>query len=457
MNTCFSYKSFLNIGLILIPLLIFAQEPQKEEEILDELGMATDKFQDHFFEALKQKGIENYDRALIALEKAARESPNEIAVYFEMAKNHSYLKQWDQAEKFYNKVLQMQPGKPEAYEGLYDIYYNTEDYHKAIETVQKLIPFDREYKEDLANLYERTEQYEKALKLLDELDLELGHNDYRNQLRQQIYIKSDNTKSQISDLENRINRTPANEQDFLNLIFLYSEQNNTQAAFETAQKLIDLNPESDVAHLALYKFFLESGKTNEALNSMRTVFDSDKIDTDSKFKVLNDFLLFVNENPQYENELENMVRLFSNEAGQNQVFQKLGDYYLNKKMTEDALNYYKLGLNIDPNDFKLITTILLLQIETQDFKEAEKLSAGSLDLFPSQPILYLLNGVSNLNLNNISKAKTMFETGLDYLIDDPKMERDFYLQLSKAYEVEGNNQKATELLNRANSMTLKNE
>ncbi|HLT52819.1 MAG TPA: tetratricopeptide repeat protein, partial [Flavobacteriaceae bacterium] len=117
MNTCFSYKTFLNFGLILIPLLIFAQEPQKEDEILDELGMATDKFQDHFFEALKQKGIENYDRALIALEKAARESPNEIAVYFEMAKNHSYLKQWDQAEKFYNKVLQMQPGKPEAYEG----------------------------------------------------------------------------------------------------------------------------------------------------------------------------------------------------------------------------------------------------------------------------------------------------------------------------------------------------
>ena len=118
-----------------IPAISFAQE-KDEEEVLDDLGNVTDRFQEHFFEALKQKGIENYDRALKALEKAAEESPNEVAVYFEMANNHAHLKQWQQAEENYNKVLQMEPGKPEAYEGLYDVYYNTSDYSKAIEVVK---------------------------------------------------------------------------------------------------------------------------------------------------------------------------------------------------------------------------------------------------------------------------------------------------------------------------------
>jgi tetratricopeptide (TPR) repeat protein len=444
------------LGMIFIPLNSFAQDIKDEEETLDDLGVVTDRFQDHFFEALKQKGIENYDRALRALEKAAQESPNEIAVYYEMAKNYGHLEQWERAEANYKKVLQMEPGRIEAYEGLYGVYYNTNDYQKAIEVVQKLIPFDREYKEDLANLYERTEQYEKALQILDELDLELGHNEYRNQLRQQIYVKSDNTQSQISDLENRINRTPVNEQDFLNLIFLYSEQNNTQAAFETAQKLIKVNPNADVAHLALYKFYLEQGKTTESLNSMRKVFSSDKIDMDSKFKVLNDFLLFVNENPQFENELENMVTLFSKKSKNAKVFQQLGDYYLNKQMNEEALNYYELGLKNDSGNFELIRKTALLQIETKKFSEAAKLTQSSLDLFPSQPILYLLNGVANLNLNNTSRAKTMFETGLDYLIDDPQMERDFYLQLSKAFEKEGNTQRAGVYLDRANKITVNN-
>jgi len=444
------------LGMAIIPLNSFAQDEKAEDEILDDLGVVTDNFQDHFFEALKQKGIENYDRALRSLERAAQESPNEIVVYYEMAKNHGFLQQWEKAEANYKKVLQMEPGRIEAYEGLYDVYYNTNDYQKAIEVVQKLIPFDREYKEDLANLYERTEQYEKALQILDELDLELGNNEYRNQLRQQIYVKSDNTKAQISDLENRINRTPVNEQDFLNLIFLYSEQNNTQAAFETAQKLIKVNPNADVAHLALYKFYLEQGKTTESLNSMRKVFSSDKIDMDSKFKVLNDFLLFVNENPQFENELENMVTLFSKESKNAKVFQQLGDYYLNKQMNEEALNYYELGLKNDSGNFELIRKTALLQIETKKFSEASKLTQSSLDLFPSQPILYLLNGVANLNLNNTSRAKTMFETGLDYLIDDPQMERDFYLQLSKAFEKEGNTQRAGVYLDRANKITVNN-
>ena len=36
----------------------------------DDLGNVSDDFQVHFFEALKQKGIENYELALNALDKA---------------------------------------------------------------------------------------------------------------------------------------------------------------------------------------------------------------------------------------------------------------------------------------------------------------------------------------------------------------------------------------------------
>ncbi|WP_188438279.1 tetratricopeptide repeat protein [Planktosalinus lacus] len=447
-----TYILLLFFGMNFIPAISFAQE-KDEEVVLDDLGNVTDVFQEHFFEALKQKAIENYDRALESLEKAAKESPNELAVYFEMAKNHAYLKQWQQAEENYNKVLQMEPGKPEAYEGLYDIYYNTNDYSKAIEVVKKLIPFDKDYKEDLANLYERTEQYGKALQILDELDRELGNSDYRNQLRQQIYIKSDDSGTQISDLEERIKRTPSNEQDFLNLILLYSEADNKEAAFATAKKLIQAKPDSDVAHLALYKFYLDADQPQEAVKSMEVVFRSDKIDAENKFKVLNDFLLFVNDNPGYEEKLEEMVALFSTESKTDQVYEKLADYYLKKEMPEEALQYFELGVEINQGNFNLIKNTLLLQIDFKKFEEAETLSSQSLDLFPSQSLLYLLNGVANLNLENVSKAKTMLETGLDYLIDDTQMERDFYLQLSKVYDSEGNAQKAEEFQNKANKIS----
>jgi tetratricopeptide (TPR) repeat protein len=49
-------------------------------------------FQKFFFEALSQKAIENYDKAIIALEKCQNIDPNNAAVYFELSKN--YFAQW---------------------------------------------------------------------------------------------------------------------------------------------------------------------------------------------------------------------------------------------------------------------------------------------------------------------------------------------------------------------------
>jgi tetratricopeptide (TPR) repeat protein len=440
--------------MFLFPQLSSAQE--KDEEVLDDLGNVTDNFQEFFFEALKQKGIENYDRAIESLEKAAKEKPNEAVVYFEMGKNQYLLKKYAEAEANFKKVIQMAGEKPEVYQAMYDIYYDTSQYTEAIKTVKKLIPFDKDYKEDLANLYERTENYTEALKILEELDQELGTNDYRNQLRQQIYSKSEDTGTQITDLQKRIDKNPVNEQDFLNLIFLHSEEGNSLAAFEVAQNLLKIKPDSELVHLALYKFYLEEKQPEKALQSMKIVFSAEAIDQENKFKVLNDFLLFVNENPTYEDELEEMVSIFSTLQNDTKVYEQLGNYYLKKKMFAEALQYFELGVASNPGDLNLIKNTLLLQIDFKKFKEAESLSKSALDFFPSQPILYLLQGVANIGLNENKKAIMALETGLDYLIDDISMERDFYLQLSIAYQAEGNTAKAQQNAAKAENLVPKN-
>ena len=46
--------------------------------------------------------------------------------------------------------------------------------------------------------------------------------------------------------------------------------------------------------------------------------------------------------------------------------------------------------------------------------------------------MYLVNGVANNELKNAEQAVEILEMGLDYLFDDPKMEYDFYQQLSIA-------------------------
>ena len=440
---------------ILLPKQLCAQET--ETPASGEPENVTDAFQESFFEALKQKGIENYELALAALnkaEKAAKTEENKAVVYFEMGKNHTYLKQYVEAEANFNKVLKSQGDRLDVLEQFYELYYQQKEYEKSIPLVQKLIPFDEDYKEDLANLYILTQQYDKALVQLDELDQVWGESDIRNALRAQIYRATGNTEGAIENLEQKIDDNPKNEKEYLNLIFLYSEQGNKEKAFEVAKNLLKNNPKSELVHLALYKFYLDEDNASEAIKSIKIVFASEEVDKETKYKVLGDFIQFVNENPQYETDLAEIVNQFSVENGR--VYEKLGDYYAAKNQNEDALNAYEKGIAKDPDNYNLLKNTLLFQIDFKKYEAAAKLSAEGLEIFPAQALLYLLNGVANNGLQKSDAAIESLETGLDFVFENPKMERDFYEQLSLAYTAKGDSKKGKMYADKAAATKMPN-
>ena len=435
------FFTFLLIGILFYPKVAIAQEIESDsiKNPMDQLGVVTDAFQENFFEGLKQKAIENYELALEALEraeKAATSNENRAVVYFELGKNYAQLKNYEAAEDNYNKVIASLGERLDVLEHLYDLYYQQQDYEQAIPLVKKLIPFDEDYKEDLANLLTLTKQYDDALKQLDELDLSWGESDIRNALRLQIYRATGNTKGAIEDLEQKIDTNPKNEREFLNLIFLYSEQGNKEKAFETAKSLLKNNPNSQLVHLALYKFYLDSGNTKDALESMKIVFSSDQIDKESKYRVLGDFIQYVNQNPEFETNLEAMAAYFSEENGA-KVYEKLGDYFATKSKKEQALSFYEKGIAKSGDNYNLLKNTLLLQLDFKKFAEAAALSKKGLEIFPAQALIYLLNGVANNGLQQSETAIDSLEAGLDFILDDPKMEYDFYNQLNIAYAAKG--------------------
>ena len=85
---------------------------------------------------------------------------------------------------------------------------------------------------------------------------------------------------------------------------------------------------------------------------------------------------------------------------------------------------------------------MLLQIEFKKYEAALHLSNSALEIFPAQALLYLLNGVANNGLQKSDMAIEALEMGVDYLLDDKKMEYDFYDQLAIAYQLKGDTQNA---------------
>ena len=83
-----------------------AQEDDAQQDInVDDLGNVSNTFKEQFFEALKQKGIENYDRAIQALQRCLAQEPKNAVIHFELGKNYNALKQYDAAEESLKEAI----------------------------------------------------------------------------------------------------------------------------------------------------------------------------------------------------------------------------------------------------------------------------------------------------------------------------------------------------------------
>ena len=423
-------------GMLFLPQNNYAQVDFNKTPD-DDLGNVEDKYQEYFFEALKQKGIENYDRSIKALLKCIELDDSKSVVYFELGKNYIKLKNFGAAETALKKAISADPENEWYLDELYGVYYQLDDYDKALKTVKQLVKFHPDYKEDLAALYIRNKKYKPALKILDELDKQLGNSKARNAMRNQVYNATGDDEDRIENLEERVANNPDKEANYLSLIYRYSEQGNNKKAYETAQKLLKQKPNSHLVHLALYKFYLDDNKAHQAITSMKKVLTSTKIKPDAKAKVLSDFVSFVKTNSEYESDLLEITTLISGEKD-GKSHAELGQYYLQKGNKAQALKHFELALEKETNNFDVVKNVILLQINQKQYKEVIELAKTILETYPSQPIFYLANGVAFNHLNRPKDAIDTLELGIDYVIDNKQMEADFYKQLSTAYRMTNN-------------------
>ena len=442
----------LFLVLFIVPVLAIAQVDFNKKPD-DDLGNVEDEFQELFFEALKQKGIENYDRAIDALHKCLNLDSNKPVVFFELGKNYNKLKNFGAAEGHLKKAVNMQPDNEWFLDELYDVYYQQDDINNAIKTIKQLVRYHPDYKEDLAALYVREEKYKQALELLDELDADLGISESRDAMRNDIYSVTGNADDRIENLEQRVANNPNNEDNHLKLIYRYSQTGDRKNAYKAARNLLKVNPDSKFVHLALYKFYLQDEKVSDAINSVKIALSSPEINADAKAKVLKDFVGFVAKNPEYESDLIDITVLVDDNKNA-QTHSDLGHYYLKAGDKIKALSNFKEALKQDPNDFKLIKDVVLLQLDIKDYKAVISNSEKALELYPAQPIFYLVNGVANNNIGDHKKAIDNLEMGLDYLIDNPTMEVDFYSELSMAFKALNNRSKSESFAKKAQDLKV---
>jgi tetratricopeptide (TPR) repeat protein len=418
----------------------------------EEIKLEGDKFQDFFYESIFQKSIENYDKSLAALEQCLKLKPNDATIYFEMGRNYLAAKEYKNAYSSFDQATQIDPSNKWFWVGIYDVCYEIKDFNQAIIIIQKIIPFDAEYKEDLVSLYMVTKQYDKALAGINELNDKVGKTERRELYKMEILSEGKYQNSEIDNLKDQIVKNPKEESNYIALIFLYSNSNEDDKVQQVAKQLEKEIPESVWAQVSLFKNYIQNNDGRNAVKSMNMVLASPKIDSKIKHRILNEFLLFSNANPQFSTDLDNAIGYFKNDKEVN-VSKEIGKFYHNKKQWEKAIKYYDLSEKND-SEIDLETNMLWLQANTElkQFEPVAKKAMTLIDTYPAEPQFYYYAGMANNQLQLFKKAKDILEMGLDYVVENKSLEINFNIQLGEAYSGLGDATKKELYFNKANQL-----
>ena len=415
--------------IVLFTFLLFSFGNQLfAQENPDAIALVDDQLENNFYEAVKQRGIENYDKAIVSIQKCIEKEPKNAAFQYELGKNYLSLKNYVDAESAFKKAIELDNKQRWYWNGLYDVYYQTKDFQKSIPIVEKLIEFDPNMKEDLVSLFMNTNQHGKALQLLKDMESKSKLTSTMEFYKLKIQESNAYSKPQKEQLEEAIKKNPKVEQNYIDLIVLYTSFNQEDKAFEVAKLLEKEIPNSDWAHVSLVKFHLNNNDGDNASKSMFKILDNDRMDLKIKHRVFNEFLIFAYKNPAYLKDIDKAIPYFDIDREIN-VAKELAKFFWNKNDLEKTVYYFEKGLKKNPEDVEAMELYLEALIQKQDYQLVTRRADDYLELFPTQSDFYFYSGLGYNQLKEFKKAKSILENGLDFVIENKVLEANFYKQL----------------------------
>lgn len=415
---------------------LLAQNP------VDENASDESVFQDYFYDALKEKAIENYDKAILSLEKCLKQQPNNPVLFSELGKNYLELKEYNNAYNAFEKAAQIDPTNKWYLVGMYDVDYETKDFEAGIAVITKLILLDPKYKDDLVALYMNTQQFDKALTLINELNKNVGKSGRRDEYKAQILSQPKFLNAEIENLQLLIKEQPTNESNYVTLINLYLKNVSTNKIIEISKKMAVQLPNADWSLPAMLEKNITENADEIAITTLIKLFKSSQINSVIKQQAFNKIIPIVNNKPALFPQIQQALGFLSTEETKIMSNDLATFYQKNQANNQAQTALEKLIENTEPS-IKTVLHLLNKYDETQQYELLAKTASQQIETFPTETKLFYFAGLANNKLLQYKQAVAFLEQGLDFIIEDATAEKEFYQQLTIAYQGLGNSTKAT--------------
>jgi tetratricopeptide (TPR) repeat protein len=397
------------------------------------------QFDKNYFEGISEKMAGNYQNALTDFQEAVKVDGGSAAAYYEIANASVQLGKIAEAEKAAEKSVSLDKDDNKWYIlQLTDIYRFEKKWPQAAALYEKLVkiePNDPENYFRLAAVYEAENKTSDAIKAYDKIESDFGLSEEVALQKHRLYVGQSKYDKAIDEVNKLIASDPNNTKYYQILAETYMKAGNEKKAMEVYDQLVQKSPDNGDIQLALADFYYKKGDHQKSFDLLKKAFANKSLSIDNKIGILyNDYLmqptLSENDKKDAYELTEIMVNAHPADAKGHAIY---GDFLYQDKKYDEARIQYRKSLETKKNIFAVWQQLLLADAELKDYKSLSDESEKALDYFPNQPIVYFMDGISNIQLKNYKKAASVLESGLNQTIENPALEVEFYNNLAEAY------------------------
>ena len=422
----------------------YAQKRQKKEKQYQKDSSVKSSVgnTEVLIDAKKEAILGNLKGAKEILDRYTERYPLDPVGLYELARLETNEKNFQQALLLVKKANELDTGNIWYTLLLGELYQLTSNYKEAISIYDHLVrryPENLEYQYQLAALYLTNNRFEDAIKIYDQIELENGITEDIILQKQKIYLHLKESTKAEAELKKLISAFPRDSRYYSMLAEFYMNRNMYDKAFETYQKVIEIDHENAYIHMALADYYRKTGDRSKAIEELKLGFRNPNLDIDSKVTILLSFYTINQLYSDLKEEGFELTRiLIATHPNDPKGYSIYGDLLAQDKKFAEARDAFLKVISIDSSKYAVWEELLRLSIQLEDFIGITDYSARAIDLFPDQPVLYLFNGLAYLQLKDPGSSLNALNRGVKLVINNDELLAQFYMYLGDAWHAQKN-------------------
>ena len=442
-------RSIIFILVILLGFSFVAEaqkRPRTKGKVSTQKSQPSDReklnYEMAFFNGLRQKALGNLESAAEEFLKCIKLDGSKAAPMYELAMIYCEFSQYSDALFFIQSASEIEQENIWYQQLLADVYVRNQKYKAAIITYKKLLkehPGNEEWHFQLASAYLLDKQLRKAIEVYNDMEQYIGVDEMLIMQKHRIYLELKDKKGAKTELEKWIVSEPKNPKPYSLLAEIYLLEGNQKKAIEALERILEIAPNNGKAHLTLSDLYRNNGETKKAFNSLKIAFSSSGLSIDSKMRILITYYDITQIDSTLKKDAFDLVEILKeshpNDAKPHTI---AGDYHFREGDLKAAKEAFETALQFDQSRFPIWQQLLIICFDLKEYELVAYYAQKAMELFPSQPITYLLSGMSYIQIKLYDNAITVLNTGKIMVFGNNELLAQFYSSLGDAYHAQKN-------------------